>query len=919
MLKNTRKTKLIYKLLFVYTCIIIFIATIGVFDYISQTKSIKTYSSINNISELSSNFQKLNYMFNSEKLTQLKIINPSNHNELIYYIEKHKTEIPIISTLINKINNSLDKLDAQTVGYNTKLINEVINKSATCFAFYNFDFIPAASRIAEIQINIFEKKLSNDSSSTLSKLELHDLISEAKTIDLSINSKSEIVEKEIENIISSLVNLQSEYKSEIANITDNKLIVNIVLLSIAILFSIIIAFLSIKLINTRLKKIKIYLNEISVGNFPEIIKCKSEDEIGDIINSISSIKDNLKNTHDFAISVGSGKFDKNFTIFNETGQLGKALLEMREGLQTVTFEREKQEFEEKRRNWATEGFAIFGEILRQNNDDLEKLSFNIIKNLVQFMGINQGGIFMLNDDENDKYLELMACFAYDRKKFADKKITIGEGLIGTCFLEKQTIYITDVPNDYINITSGLGDAPPKSILIVPLKFNEEIFGIIELASFNIFEQNQIQFVEKIGESIASTISTVKINIKTSSLLEKSQNQTEILLQQEEEMRQNLEELHSTQDEILKRESEFTGIVNAIDNTIAKAELQLNGAIINLNEKFNKVFEIEKANLVNQNIKKFIYENQFDIFDNSFEIVSTGVSSDFTIKGHTSKNNDKWLLCSLTPVFDSNKQIDKVLFMANDITQQKNLEDELAKKDELQKHEIERLIHENNQKLEELHTTQEESIKREAELAAVLNGINQSLGTYEFDLNAKITTVNQKFLEQSGIIESDFIGESIIKFMPQDKHAAMNELVKKLFNGEKHSGAHQFKFNNEDKWFYETYTPVMALSGKYNKVIVLSNEITKSVLQERQLKEQTEELVSSDEELRQNLEEMKVIQEKIIKDAEEQKTRDAILIKEAKAEAQFHILNMEEDFFKKQKEMKKRLKEAALELEAAKNN
>lgn len=688
-----------------------------------------------------------------------------------------------------------------------------------------------------------------------------------------------------------------------------------------LLICIIAASAMISLLVKPINFIKEIILSMGKGLLPnEKIVARSSDEIGEMLKAINLLVESLKTTSQFSLEIGKGNFTHEFAPLSEKDILGNSLITMRNNLQIANEIEEKRKKEDEKRNWATEGMAIFGEILRSTNDDLKKLSEQIINKLVKYINANQGSLFIISNNEFDeKILELFSCYAWDRKKYVTKKIALGEGLVGQVWQEGETILMTDIPNDYINITSGLGNANPSHLIIVPLKVNDEIFGVIELASLKTIEPYQKDFLEKLGESIASTISSVKINLKTVELLTTSQQQTGILLQQEEEMRQNLEELHTTQDEMTKREAEITGIVKAIDNTIAKAELQLNGSIINLNEKFNKVFEIEKANLISQNIKKFIYENQYDIFDDNFKIVSTGISSDFTIKVRTSKNNDKWLLCSLTPVLDSNTQIDKVLFMANDITQQKNLEDELAKKDELQKQEIERLNHENNQKLEELNATQEESLKRETELAAVLNGINQSLGTYEFDINAKITTVNQKFIEQSGINENNFIGESIINFMPQGKHKAMNELIKKLFVGEKHSGAHQFKFNNEEKWFYESYSPVLGLNSKYSKVIVLSFEITNSVLQEKKLKEQSEELIATEEELRQNLEEMHSIQDKIIKDAEAQKKNDELLIKQAKEEAQIHLLNMEEDFYIKQKEIKKKLKEATLELEAAKNN
>jgi GAF domain-containing protein len=106
----------------------------------------------------------------------------------------------------------------------------------------------------------------------------------------------------------------------------------------------------------------------------------------------------------------------------------------------------------------------------------------------------------------EKEIYLVASYAYDRVKHLQKTIQVGEGLVGRCVQEGNTIFLTDIPEDYIRIKSGLGEDNPRCLLIVPLRFNEEITGVIEIATLEIFEDFQIDFIERIGTSIASSIS-----------------------------------------------------------------------------------------------------------------------------------------------------------------------------------------------------------------------------------------------------------------------------------------------------------------------------------------------------------------------------------------------------------------------------
>jgi hypothetical protein len=259
---------------------------------------------------------------------------------------------------------------------------------------------------------------------------------------------------------------------------------------------------------------------------------------------------------EFAQKIDNGDFEVQYKLLSEDDILGNALIEMQQNMKKAATERLIQAKEEEKRNWGTAGLAKFAEILRTDNSNMETLSYNIISNMVKYLDINQGGMFILNDAENDadKVLELKACYAYNRNKYTKKQIRPGEGLVGACFLEGEQIYLTKVPEKYIKITSGLGDANPRSILISPLKINSEIYGVVELASFSEFEPYRIEFVKKLCESIAATLSTVRVNIRTEKLLVQTKVQAEEMANQEEILRQTMEEMQASQEEVLQREN-----------------------------------------------------------------------------------------------------------------------------------------------------------------------------------------------------------------------------------------------------------------------------------------------------------------------------------------------------------------------------
>lgn len=279
-------------------------------------------------------------------------------------------------------------------------------------------------------------------------------------------------------------------------------------------------------------------------------------DIKDEYQLINGYIENSKQAANLINQVATGSYDIRWEGMNEGNvelnqtNLAGALIKMRDEMKRVKEEEDK-------RQWVTEGLAEFSELIRNYQDDIESLAYETVVFLVNYFEAQQGGLFLVNEDENkEKYLTLAACYAFDRKKYINKKIQLGEGLVGQAYLESQTIYLTDIPEGYTLIRSGLGDATPSCLMLVPMKYNDEVRAIIEIAGFNTYEPYQIEFMEKIGEFVASAVASVQNNQVTRQLLQEAQHMGEEMKAQEEEMRQNMEELSATQEEMHRKEKEY---------------------------------------------------------------------------------------------------------------------------------------------------------------------------------------------------------------------------------------------------------------------------------------------------------------------------------------------------------------------------
>lgn len=385
-------------------------------------------------------------------------------------------------------------------------------------------------------------------------------VGEDGEITLLTNKTLQILDNLIVHQKNEVQNARFKMETSFSNLKRYIFITSVIL----ILASLFLGFVTVCSLVVPINNIKNRLLSMSQGILPEKKMKERKDEIGQMAKALNQLVEGLKAISSFALEIGRGNYQSNFTPLSENDVLGNSLLRMRDDLNAATIEESKRKEEDEQRNWATIGIAKFSEILRQDNDKLDLLSYHVISNLVKYMEANQGGIFLINDTDDTKpFAELVSCYAFNRKKHLEKRVEIGEGLVGRCILEKATIYLSDIPDGYIKITSGMGESNPRNLVLVPLMMNDEVFGVIEIASFIPFEKYKIEFVEKIAESIAATLKAVKINTRTSKLLEQSKIQAEELAAQEEEMRQNMEELRATQEQSFRKEKELQSTVEEL--------------------------------------------------------------------------------------------------------------------------------------------------------------------------------------------------------------------------------------------------------------------------------------------------------------------------------------------------------------------
>lgn len=248
------------------------------------------------------------------------------------------------------------------------------------------------------------------------------------------------------------------------------------------------------------------------------------------------------------------------------------------------------ESQRKINDWSLNGQAVFAELVSKHNDNFEILVEEVTKQFVKTLGAKQGALYVVNRSKDPESMDIRSCYAFDQHKKNDSNFSKGEGLIGQVWSEEKSLYLKDIPKDHPNIKSGLGDSAPVSILIVPLKTHSIVYGVLELASFKEYQQHEIGFVEKVGESIAATISIVEINDNSQLLLQDAEKLTQQMKDKEEETQKRINELKLYQEDAQRKEIQKDREQKIVAEKYDEQILTLNNEVLNYQDKIAKLKE-----------------------------------------------------------------------------------------------------------------------------------------------------------------------------------------------------------------------------------------------------------------------------------------------------------------------------------------
>jgi CheY-like chemotaxis protein/signal transduction histidine kinase len=324
------------------------------------------------------------------------------------------------------------------------------------------------------------------------------------------------------------------------------------------------------------------IDRLSQGEIGDLVKLKAHNhhELGIMAGSVNRIQERFKAIAGFAADIGRGKLDTVYPFNTEKDMLGQALERMQSDLIELHNDTSKKD-------WFKTGIGGLNDAFR-GGTELSSLSKICIQYIAKYLQLPIGAIYLA--DESRQILHLGAGYAFSKRKELNQIIPFGEGLVGQCALERESILLTKIPEDYFPVKSATGSTPPKEIVVVPCLYNNNLLAVIEVGKLSGFTPDELELLKNFSDNIAITVQTVKAKDDMGVLLAKTLEQKEELQAQEEELREANHTLEKQTEELRRSEGNLQAQQEEL--RVTNQELEKNAQL--LEEQSEKIVEKNRA-------------------------------------------------------------------------------------------------------------------------------------------------------------------------------------------------------------------------------------------------------------------------------------------------------------------------------------
>jgi len=391
-----------------------------------------------------------------------------------------------------------------------------------------------------------------------------------KNADVVANLPAEVWRINVTGYLNGLKKLEEQSTFDIRRLVDEKqaaisrsLFVSITIVGVVFLLIVVLLFLVIRSIVDPLKTMQKAADRITMGETDLSIPVASKDEIGDLAASFNKLIQASREYTLVADTIAGGEYTSEVTIRSEADLLGKALANMKNNLLKLSDENAV-------RTWMLLGASELNDILR-GEKSIQDLGQQVIGMLTPYLKAQVGAIYLVENN----HLELISSYAFSHRKGNTNVIQFGEGLVGQAALEKKHIIFSNIPEDYVKVSSGLGQVTPKNILVYPLMYDSHVNGVIEIGSVHEISELDIQLLKIVSESIAIAFNSAQSRGKLKELLEETQRQSEELVAQQEELKQTNEELSEKTNMLERSQAELKAQQEELQQTNEELEEKAN--------------------------------------------------------------------------------------------------------------------------------------------------------------------------------------------------------------------------------------------------------------------------------------------------------------------------------------------------------